>query len=94
MRMLASLYLEFEKMGRTNGLKNLKIDDMFNRSNWNVLERAIENLSMTDEKKLKHGSKLFIGNVIKRAIKIFKGICLIEKNDAGADLNLTSFLVS
>ena len=85
MRMLASLYLEFEKMGRTNGLKNLKIDDMFNRSNWNVLERAIENLSMTDEKKLKHGSKLFIGNVIKRAIKIFKGICLIEKNDAGAD---------
>ena len=34
---------------------------------------------------MKHGSKLFIGIVIKRAIKVFKGIYLIEKNDAGAD---------
>ena len=53
--MLAGLYLEFEEIGTIKGLRNLKIEDIFNRSNWNVLERTIENLSVTNEKKLKHG---------------------------------------
>ena len=44
---------------------------MFNRSIWNVLERAVENLSVTDEKKLKHASKLFIGQCHKTSNQSF-----------------------
>ena len=85
MRLLAGLYLKFKEVAASKGVLNLTINDMFHRSNFPFLEENIELLSYTEKRDLKSGTKLFIGTVLKRSIKIFKGLHLINKNDSDAE---------
>ena len=85
MRTLASLFLGFKDAALNHGAGNKKIEEMFQRDNFKILEEAIENMSQDDAtNEVKCGTKLLIGNVIKRVIKVYKGTLLIQKQDIEA----------
>ena len=48
MRTLASLFLGFKEAALNYGAGNKKIEEMFQRDNFKILEEAIENMSQDD----------------------------------------------
>ena len=78
MRTLATLFVEFRSVFQESGKDTTRLDfkEMFVRDNFPSLRRAID--AMSEDKT---GTKLLIGNVIKRVVKVMKGVYLIQKQD-------------
>ena len=85
MRVLAGLYLKFIEAASTAGIHGLRIESMFDRQYIDILKDAIEMLSIDEANELKSGTRLLLGSVLKRVIKIYKGVLLKRKQDAEAE---------
>ena len=78
MRTLATLFAKFRSALQESekATTELYFKEMFVRDNFPSLIRAIDALSED-----KTGTKLLISNVIKRVVKVVKGVYLIQKRD-------------
>ena len=70
MRTLATLFLKFKEFATAQN-KDVQMNDMYIRSNFSFWEEAIDELAIDEKGNLKSGAKLFLGNVLKRSIKVF-----------------------
>ena len=84
MRTLATLFLKFKEFA-TAQYKEVQMNDMYIRTNFSFLEEAIDELAMDEKGNLKSGAKLFLGNVLKRSIKVFQGFHLFNNDDKAAE---------
>ena len=84
MRTLAGIYIKFREIGQSKNMQGLKLRNLFCRSDFNMLEQALDEL-LLDGKKIKAGAKTLAGNVLKRTVKIFKGCYLIKNLDETAN---------
>ncbi|XP_077966290.1 uncharacterized protein LOC120348272 isoform X6 [Styela clava] len=85
MRTLATLFMEFRRCMKSKFGNDVKTESMLDRKNFLMLEEAINNVTTLKEGGIKAGSKIFIGNLLKNAVKIMKGTYLIEDDDAKAE---------
>jgi len=91
MRRLATLYMNFRNAGRKvqvdNGNLspvNLQFADMFNRSNFTILESAVKECTVRLDESMKSGLKIALFYLMKKAAKILKVAYLVKMNDASA----------
>nr|XP_039274551.1 uncharacterized protein LOC120348490 isoform X2 [Styela clava] len=82
MRTLATLFMEFRRCMKSKFGNDVKTESMLDRKNFSMLEEAIDNVTTLNEGGIKAGSLIFIGNLLKNAVKIMKGTYLIEDDDA------------
>ena len=66
MRELTKLYFQFKQLTST---EETSVEDMFDKKNVTVLVRAVQQLIMTEDNKVKYGTKLFVNAVILRVSK-------------------------
>ena len=82
MRRLANLFLKFKEAKVSP--EECSVIHMFQRDNFDYLERAIKETTIRTDNSMKSGLKVALFYLIKKACKIVKGSFLVAEDDASA----------
>jgi hypothetical protein len=91
MRRLGHLYKEFQQICHANKETCLSFFEMFNPKSFNILEDAIDQVTIKEDGSVKYGLRKDIGYLLKRVCKFLHGKFLVEQNTKNIE-QVDSFL--